>query len=115
MPTVEEVYEAAARLAEPEKEQEELLWALCAAAVARVRDSLHADAEKCRESLLCGAAFLAAADFSAAAGAGAVGEFTAGPITVRHGEAQASALRRQAETLLAPWCGTGFRFVGVPG
>ena len=110
---LEEIYALAASFAGVDG-GDKALRALCKAAecelAARLRSGVSP--EDCRDSFICAAAWMAVAGYGSAAES--CGEFSVADVTVRPGgNAAAQALRRQAETLMAPWCGGGFSFRGV--
>lgn len=100
-----------------------LLEALCHAAEAAWMSRLKSEftAEDCGEAFLCAAAFTAAADYVVSRGGDDVASFTAGEISIKRkngseGEAQAAALRKTAERLMAPYAvAESFAFKGVQG
>lgn len=103
-------------------EESELLGLLCRSARLRWEACLRPGlaAEECGEAFLCAAAFTAAADLAAVqSGGGTVESFTAGEISVKTRETDASpasALRETAELLMRPYTGEdGFCFKGVRG
>lgn len=102
-------------------EEQPLLALLCDAAQQRWKSRLRQGVrmEDCGAAFLCAAAFTAAADLEAGRG-GAVEFFTAGEISVRTGAAgtspAAEALRQTAERLMAPFTeAEDFCFKGVRG
>lgn len=103
------------------EEENVLLEALCHAAetawVSRLKRGITA--EDCGEAFLCAVAFTAAADYMVSRGGDDVASFTAGEISIKKrecGEAQATALRKAAERLMAPYAATeSFAFKGVQG
>ena len=103
-------------------EESQLLEPLCRSARLRWESRLRPGltAEECGEAFLCAAAFTAAADLaSVQGGGGTVESFTAGEISVKARETDASpasALRETAESLMKPYIGEdGFCFKGVRG
>lgn len=119
----ERILELACGIANPSEEERSLLETLCHAAeaawVARLKDGVSA--EECGEAFLCAVAFTAAADFAVGRSSSGVESFTAGEISVRRsgsaeGAAQAQALRKTAERLMAPYTKQEtFAFKGVRG
>nr|WP_326126352.1 hypothetical protein [uncultured Oscillibacter sp.] len=103
--------------------EQPLLEPLCRAArrrwEARLRPGLTP--EDCGAAFVCAAAFTAAADLAAGRGGGGVSAFTAGDISVKgRGTAESAALarglRETAEGLMAPYAKEdGFCFRGVRG
>lgn len=116
MPTAEEILALAKVFVSVSGTEEAALRCFCSAARERVEAMLRDGVQPrfCRESLLCGMAMLAAADYSAADNADAVGEFTAGELKVKRGAAP-DALRGQAFLLLTPFCRSRVRFTGAEG
>lgn len=98
-----------------------LLETLCAAALALWRGRLRENCPDCGEALVRAAAFSAAADYLAGPGGGAVAAFTAGDLTVKglsagDRAAAAAALRKTAETLMAPYAAPeDMCLMGTPG
>ena len=97
-----------------------LLEALCSAAVEELTGRLREEwtPERCGNAFSCAAAMLAAAGMLTCRANGGVEQFTAGEVSLRTGDGgqAASALRRQAEALMAPyWQDDGFAFAGVRG
>lgn len=119
----ERIWELASGITNPSEEERALLESLCHAAeaawLARLKSGVSA--EDCGEAFLCAAAFTAAADFAVSRNSEGVESFTAGEISIRHsgstdGQAQADALRKTAERLMAPYAETAeFAFKGVRG
>ena len=119
----ERILELARGITNPSEAEEALLESLCHAAeaawTARLKSGVSA--EDCGETFLCAAAFTAAADFAVSRNGGGVESFTAGEISIRHsgsaeGKAQADALRKTAERLMASYTETAaFAFKGVRG
>ena len=114
----EQVFAQAALLAgELEGKQQDLLNALCAAAVA----SLTARLKEGITPEDCKADFIAAASLYALAALGetaedAVEEFKAGDLTVKQGGqrgAVSRCLERQAEGIMMPYVADRFSFAGV--
>ena len=105
------------------EEDNALLEALCYAAETAWMSRLKREitAEDCGEAFLCAVAFTAAADYMVSRGGDDVASFTAGEISIKkressNGEAQATALRKTAERLMAPYSVTeSFAFKGVRG
>ena len=105
------------------KEKLPLLEMLCQAAEKLWMDALKGGVlpEDCGEAFLCAAAFTAVADFMLSRNGENVASFTAGEISVKRKAsaeetAQAEALRKTANRLMAPY-GTAmdFAFKGVLG
>lgn len=116
----EAIFELAKALTQPAQAELPLLEALCAAAGAelagRLREGLTP--EDCGDAFRCAAALLAAAGLLPGREAGEAEQFSAGEVSLRTGDGgqAASALRRQAEALMAPyWQDDGFAFLGVRG
>lgn len=119
----ERILELACGMTHPSEEEQPLLERLCHAAetawTTRLKDG--ETAEKCAEAFLCAAAMTAAADFTVSRNSEGVASFTAGDISIRHnasaeGSAQAAALRKTAERLMAPYAEPeSFAFKGVQG
>lgn len=103
--------------------EEALLGPLCQAARQRweARLRLGLAPEDCGAAFICAAAFTAAADLAAGRGGGAVSAFTAGDLSVKgRGAAEAAALaqslRQTAEGLMSPYAeAEDFCFKGVRG
>ena len=116
MIAVDDVYASAVRYAAPAEGEQTQLMRLCRAAVSRLQKDLAdgVDEAQCIDSLVCGAALLAAADFLALHADSGVQSFSAGPISVTQNDgARAKRMREEAALLLAPWCRGAFRFLGV--
>ena len=104
-------------------EENALLEPLCHAAEAAWMSRLKSGitAEDCGEAFLCAVAFTAAADYMVSRGGDDVASFTAGEISIKRKEgsdeaAQATALRKTAERLMAPYAvAESFAFKGVRG
>lgn len=124
----EEIYRLAAGLVRPSEEEEELLRLLCREAERRLTWQAGEGREECREALLCAAAFLGAAGLlDSRCGqdiGGGVERFSVGEVSVTTGSggtgggsgSAGERLRRQAERMMAPYCGgEGFAFLGVRG
>lgn len=119
----ENILALAMGIAGANEEERELLSALCTAEEAAWNARLKegTTAEDCGEAFACAVAFSAAADFLASRGGGNVESFTAGEISVKTGSgsggsAQAAALRKSAERLMAPYAmAEDFCFKGVRG
>ena len=124
----EEIYRLAAGLARPSEEEGELLRLLCREAERRLTRQAGERREECREALLCAAAFLGAAGLmDSRCGqdiGGGVERFSVGEVSVTTGSggtgggsgSAGERLRRQAERMMAPYCGgEGFAFLGVRG
>lgn len=119
----ERILELACGIANPSEEERLLLETLCHAAAEAWAERLkgHVSIEECGEAFLCAAAFTAAADFAVGRNSNGVESFTAGEISVRRsgsteGTAQAMALRKTAERLMAPYAKQEtFVFKGVRG
>lgn len=119
----ERILELASGITNPSEEEHMLLESLCHAAetawMARLKSGVSA--EDCGEAFLCAAAFTAAADFAVGRNSEGVESFAAGEISIRHsgsadGKAQADALRKTAERLMAPYADAeSFAFKGVRG
>ena len=124
----EEIYRLAAGLARPSEEEGELLRLLCREAERRLTRQAGERREECREALLCAAAFLGAAGLidsrCGQSVGGSVEKFSVGEVSVTTGSggtgggsgSAGERLRRQAERMMAPYCGgEGFAFLGVRG
>ena len=122
----EEIYRLAAGLVRPEEEEEALLRLLCREAERRLTRQAGEGREECQEALLCAAAFLGAAALLDSrwgqGGGGGVERFSVGEVSVTTGgsgggsDSAGERLRRQAERMMAPYCGGGgFAFLGVRG
>ena len=124
----EEIYRLAAGLVRPSEEEEELLRLLCREAERRLTRQAGEGREECREALLCAAAFLGAAGLLDSRCdqdiGGGVERFSVGEVSVTTGSggtgggsgSAGERLRRQAERMMAPYCGgEGFAFLGVRG
>ena len=120
----EEIYRLAAGLVRPEEEEEALLRLLCREAERRLTRQAGEGREECQEALLCAAAFLGAAGLlDSRCGqdiGGGVERFRGGEVSVTTGGGGGGGagerLRRQAERMMAPYCGgEGFAFLGVRG
>ena len=124
----EEIYRLAAGLVRPEEEEEALLRLLCREAERRLTRQAGEGREECQEALLCAAAFLGAAgQLDSRCGqdiGGGVERFSVGEVSVTTGSggtgggsgSAGERLRRQAERMMAPYCGgEGFAFLGVRG
>ena len=116
---VDEIYTVAAALCSVKEGEEPLLRMLCQAAEGALLRQEEKLPEICRESFLCAAGCMAAADLLDSRTGGSGGErFAAGDVsvTLQGTDAAASRLRQQAKRLLAPYCGQdGFAFLGVRG
>lgn len=119
----EEIYALAAGIARPAAGEETLLRLLCRETERQLARQAGDRREECREALLCAAAFLAAAGLldSRGSAGGRVERFSVGEVSVTAGAGSVSGgagdrLRRQAERMMAPYCGgEGFVFIGVRG
>lgn len=118
----EKIYSLARSIASPGETEEALLEALCTAAEAeltgRLREGLTA--EDCGEAFPCAAALMAVSALLPCRESGGVEQFTVGDVSIRAGggtlDGAASALRSQAQRLMAAYCGDdGFAFLGVRG
>jgi len=115
-----QVMSLAEAIVRPTEAEQPLLTALCTAAVAeltgRLRDGVTP--EDCGDAFPCAAALLAAAGMLPCRGGGDVRQFSVGDVSLRmDGEGTGGdPLRRQAERMIAPYCGDGgFAFLGVRG
>ena len=118
MTLLEQVFAQAAVLAGGvEQSQEQLLQALCRAAVsslsARLRPNLSA--EDCKADFIAAGALYALAALSEANGAHGLERMQLGDVTLVPGDTSAACrcLRKQAEMMMAPYCGDSFAFRGV--
>ena len=113
----EEIFAIARVLVPPSAEEETVLLRLCAGAERELRAALRPGtaAEDCADLFLCAAAWLAAANL--AGGRCETGSVRVGDVSVSGGNwgDTAQRMRRQAWKIMAPYCGDGFAFVGVPG
>lgn len=96
----------------------ELMKALCAAAsaslAARLREGLTP--QDCAGDFVTAASLMALADLTTAEEKGQIQEFQAGDLHIRQGaggETQIRDLRRQAESMMAPYLKDRFVFLGV--
>jgi hypothetical protein len=119
----EQIINLAAGIANPSEGELPLLEMLCRAAEREWMNELKGGVlpDDCGEAFLCAAAFTAVADFALSRNGENVASFTAGAISVRQKAsaeetAQAEALRKTANRLMAPY-GTAmdFAFKGVLG
>ena len=113
----EEIYTVAAALTAPEEDEETLLRMFCQAeeqVLLRRGPDLPG---QCRETFVCAAGCLAAADLLDSRQSGGVEQFTVGDVSVKRGEkGAADRLREQARRMLAPYWGQeSFAFLGVRG
>ena len=116
--TLDDIFATAQSYTGAERHRQPILRQFCAAEQQRLEDQLleGVTVEDCYESFTCAAGLLAAADYSAAFADDGISAFTVGPISVtRQDEARARTLRRQAATIMSPWCRSPFRFLGVRG
>ena len=116
MITADDVYAVAVQYAAPAEGEQTQLMRLCRAAIGRLRKDLAdgVSESECIDSLVCGAALLAAADFLAIHSQSGVQSFSAGPVSVTKNDGlRAKRMREEAALLLAPWCRGAFRFLGV--
>lgn len=118
----EKILALAEAMLSPSPEEEPILDALCVAAAASLQKELRSGIlpGDCGESFPCAAAMLAAAAFLPCRGETDVTAFTAGDLHMTMGSAKGGdgslALRREARSLMAPFCGdSGFAFMGVRG
>lgn len=113
---LEEIYQLAAAFL-GESGEDAALRASCKAAEAMLAAQLRGGVspEDCRESFVCAAAWNALAGYRAADAGEDFQSFSMADVSVSRGsgDAAATALRRQAEILMAPWCQGGFAFRGV--
>lgn len=115
----EQVYAQAIQLAGDLSEgKQTLLGLLCTSAAAtlaaRLREGITPG--DCRESFVTAASFFALEALDGADGEAAIQEFRAGDLTVKEasgGGSAAKCLRREAETLMAPYLTDRFQFQGV--
>jgi len=118
----EKIMALAAAIVSPGEAELPLLEALCTAAQAELSSMLRegADPAGCADIFSCAAALLAAAALLPCRETGGVEQFTVGEVSVRTGGGAgceaAGTLRRQALTIMAPYCRDGgFAFLGVRG
>ncbi len=115
----QQVYAQAALLAgQLDKEQTELLDALCTAATvsltARLRDGLRP--EDCKADFVASASLFALAALNRVREGDAPEQITAGDLTIRKNAAAdpaSTVLRNQAELMIAPYLKDRFSFWGV--
>ena len=93
------------------------LVAFCRAAEEELRSKLkkNISPENCKNSFCCAGALMAVSSYCAASAAGDPTDFKAGDVSVTTGDQDkaAACLRLQAEMLMAPYCRSGFSFLGV--
>lgn len=113
----EEIFAIAKILVTPTQAEEAVLQRLCAGAERELRAALApgTTAEDCADLFLCAAAWLAAANL--AGSRCETGTIQVGDVSIGGGDwgETAQRMRRQAWKIMAPYCGDGFAFVGVPG
>lgn len=120
---LEQIMCLASAIVQPSEAERPLLEALCTAAEEDMRRRLREETtpEDCGDAFLCAAALLAAAGLLPCRSGGDVEQFTVGDVSIRTGGGgqvcqAAAAMRRQAASLMAPYCGDGeFAFQGVRG
>jgi len=115
-----QVMSLAEAIVRPNEAELPLLTAMCTAAVTeltgRLREGLSP--EDCGDAFSCAAALLAAAGMLPCRGSGDVEQFSVGDVSLRMGGegTGGDTLRRQAERMMAPYCGdSDFAFLGVRG
>ena len=118
----EQIMSLAGTIVRPTEEETPLLTALCTAAMAELEGRLGdgLSPEDCGGAFPCAAALIAAAGMLPCRGGGDVEQFSVGDVSLRMDgggtEAAVRALRRQAESMMAAYCGDGdFAFLGVRG
>ena len=115
----EQVFAQAALLAgRLEREQTDILEALCTAATAslaaRLKEGLRP--EDCKADFIAAASLYALAALNGVSDTGALEQISAGDLTIRKsgsGDAASNCLRNQAELMIAPYLKDRFCFQGV--
>ena len=110
------IFELAAALNHGAEQDQEILRLLCGQALRELEGRLRPGitAADCADALVVAGAWLALAGMSASQNT--VERFTAGDLTIQHGDAAArgEALRLQAEQIMRPYLvDSGFAFRGV--
>lgn len=118
----ERIYEIAAHALSVTEDEQTLLDTLCSTVEAELTMRLREGVapEDCGSVYVFSAALLVVAEMMLLRSANGVEQFSAGEVSVRQSSektcAAAAALRRQANSLMAPFCGDdSFAFVGVQG
>ena len=114
----EQVFAQAALLAgQLERDQMDMLQALCTASTAslaaRLKEGLRP--EDCKADFVAAASLFALAALNGVQG-GSLEQISAGDLTVRkgsNGDAASNCLRNQAELMIAPYLKDRFSFMGV--
>ncbi|MBQ8768695.1 MAG: hypothetical protein IJZ15_03480 [Oscillospiraceae bacterium] len=98
-------------------ENQEMLKAVCSAAVVSLENKLRSNVtvEDCHNQFVMAASMYAVAAMSEITEFGQLEQFTAGDLTVHktNGEMAANCLRAQADMLMSPYVKTGVAFMGV--
>ena len=115
----DQVYAQAALLAgQLEREQTDILAALCTASTAslsaRLKEGLRP--EDCKADFIASASLFALAALNSVTDTGALEQISAGDLTIRKsgsGDAASNCLRNQAQLMIAPYLKDNFSFLGV--
>ena len=118
MTLTEQVYTQARLMARELKEENQaMLEAVCASAVASLKSKLRDNIgpEDCLTDFVAAAAMLALAAMSGLGSTAQLEQVTAGDLTLRRSDsdAAASCLRYQAQMLMRPYIKASFVFMGV--